>query len=146
MMARTNDGGPSAISGPYRTKVNARTARLHDFISTSEFRFFVHGLLCCLLAHGFLSSSFRLLWIQFVVSCPIHIPVLPLRFWAHPSSELFEKNRRQQTGRDRWHSRRAIPSLPDLSMPFVGEHWRVVSHFDKAHFNQSPQITWTDRR
>ena len=36
--------------------------------------------------------------------------------------------------------------LVELSMPFVGNHWLVVAHFDKAHFNQSPQIVWTDGR
>ena len=31
-------------------------------------------------------------------------------------------------------------------MSCVGEHGRVVAHFDQAHFNQSLQITWIDGR
>jgi hypothetical protein len=37
-------------------------------------------------------------------------------------------------------------SLIKCLMSFVGEHRRVVAHFDQAHFNQSLQITWTDGR
>jgi len=37
-------------------------------------------------------------------------------------------------------------SLIKCLMTFGGEHRRVVAHFDKAHFNQSLQMTWADGR
>jgi hypothetical protein len=31
-------------------------------------------------------------------------------------------------------------------MTFIGKHGLVIPHFNEAHFNQCPEIVWTDRR
>jgi hypothetical protein len=39
------------------------------------------------------------------------------------------------------------PSVPiDRAVAFIGKHWLIVSHFDKAHFGQGPEIVRTDGR